>query len=81
MLLTLFTTEGCHLCEEAHELLLNVADKQPLRIQLQEIGDNDNLVARYGIRIPVVRFPDQQELDWPFTELDIEQIITSKINQ
>lgn len=81
MLLTLFTTEGCHLCEEAHELLLNVADKQPLRIQLQEIGDNDDLVARYGIRIPVVRFPDQQELDWPFTELDIEQTIISKINQ
>lgn len=81
MLLTLFTTEGCHLCEEAHELLLNVADKHPLRIQLQEIGDDDALVARYGIRIPVVRFPDQQELDWPFTESDIKQIITRNINQ
>lgn len=80
MQLTLFTTEGCHLCEEAHELLLNVADKQPLHIQLQEIGDHDDLVARYGIRIPVVQFPDQQELDWPFTQADIEQIITSKIN-
>lgn len=77
MQLTLFTTEGCHLCEEAHELLLNVADDHPLQVKLQEIGDDEQLVARYGIRIPVVQFPDYQELDWPFSETDIERIITS----
>lgn len=80
MQLILFTTEGCHLCDEAHELLLNMADKMPLQIQLQEIGDNDDLVAQYGIRIPVVQFPDRQELDWPFTESDVERLITRKIN-
>jgi thiol-disulfide isomerase/thioredoxin len=77
MHLTLFTTEGCHLCEEAHELLLNVADAYPLEVYLQEIGDDEQLVARYGIRIPVVQFPDDQELDWPFSETDIKRIITS----
>jgi glutaredoxin len=77
MRLTLFTTEGCHLCEEAHELLLNVADSHSIQVTLQEIGDDEQLVARYGIRIPVVQFPDNQELDWPFSETDIEQIITS----
>lgn len=80
MQIILFTTQGCHLCEQAHELLLNIADKQPLQIQLQEIGDDDDLVARYGIRIPVVQFPDEEELDWPFSESDIETIISHKIN-
>jgi len=81
MQIILFTTEGCHLCEQAHELLLNIADKQPLEIVLQEIGDDDALVARYGIRIPVVQFPDQRELDWPFSQSDVEAIISRKINQ
>lgn len=76
MQIILFTTEGCHLCEQAHELLLNIADIRSLDIILQEIGDDDDLVARYGIRIPVVQFPDQQELDWPFTQADVEAIIS-----
>lgn len=77
---TLFTTEGCHLCEEAHEILLNVADTHPVDVSLQEIGDNDDLVAQYGIRIPVLQFPDRDELDWPFTQAQVEQLIISKIN-
>lgn len=81
MELVLFTTEGCHLCEDAHELLLSVADRQPLHLHLQEIGDDDELVARYGIRIPVVRFPDNTELGWPFSEDELEQLILSKISQ
>jgi hypothetical protein len=76
MRIILFTTQGCHLCEQAHELLLDVADKEPLDITLQEIGDDDDLVARYGIRIPVVQFPDKYELDWPFSQSDIEAIIS-----
>ena len=81
MQVILFTTEGCHLCDEAHELLLTVADTHPLQVVLQEIGDDDALVARYGIRIPVVQFPDKDELDWPFTQSNIEETIISKINQ
>ena len=73
--LTLFTTEGCHLCEQAHEILLCVADNHPLDIRLQEIGDDDQLVARYGVRIPVVRFPNNDELDWPFSHADIEKFL------
>jgi len=76
MHIILFTTQGCHLCEQAHELLLDVAEREPLDITLQEIGDDDDLVARYGIRIPVVQFPDETELDWPFSQADVEAIIS-----
>jgi hypothetical protein len=81
MELVLFTTQGCHLCEDAHELLLSAAEKHPIQLHLQEIGDDDELVARYGIRIPVVLFPDCTELGWPFTEDELEQIILSKISK
>jgi hypothetical protein len=78
--LTLYTTEGCHLCEDAHEMILSVAEKYPLDLLMQEIGDDDDLVARYGIRIPVVAFADGAELNWPFSEQQLEHLITSKIS-
>ncbi|GAB4296433.1 MAG: glutaredoxin family protein [Methylophaga sp.] len=79
MQITLFTTEGCHLCEQAYDLLRSLPDSHALQIDLQEIGDDDDLVARYGIRIPVVQFPDQEELDWPFSLTDLEQVFSRKI--
>ena len=67
--ITLFTTAGCHLCELA-EVVLNT-----LKIQVNkvEIGDDDELVARYGTRIPVLKFTDNSELSWPFELQDVKE--------
>ena len=67
--ITLFTTAGCHLCELA-EVVLNT-----LKIQVNkvEIGDDDELVARYGTRIPVLKFTDKSELSWPFELQDVKE--------
>ena len=73
MRVSLFTTLGCHLCEEALVLLQAVAqarsaaEAEPLEIEAVEIADSDELMDRYGIRIPVVRTPDERELGWPFS--------------
>lgn len=68
MKVELFTTVGCHLCEQA-EQLLNELNAQGSNIDICaiEIADSDDLMERYGIRIPVIRTPDQRELGWPFT--------------
>jgi len=42
----------------------------------QEISDDDGLIEKYGIRIPVIaRVDTQAELNWPFTENDIVMLI------
>ncbi|MDR2874630.1 MAG: glutaredoxin family protein [Methylobacillus sp.] len=65
---TLFSTEHCHLCEQAEVLLKNLA----LPCEVVEIADDDALLARYELRIPVLRRDDtQQELDWPFTRATV----------
>lgn len=79
MQLSLFTTAGCHLCEQAAALLTPITEDVPLDITAVEIGDDETLVARYGIRIPVVQFEDGEELDWPFDEHTLRQTIASKI--
>ena len=73
--LTLYTTTGCHLCELAETILHNVSASHNVKVIAIEIGDDDELVARYGISIPVVRFSDNTELNWPFEQQDIESRI------
>lgn len=78
MQVTLYTTLGCHLCEQAEALLATVKQTHPmLTIFSQEIGDDDELVARYGIRIPVVARADGEEIGWPFDLQQLENFISS----
>lgn len=69
--LTLFTTAGCHLCDKALALLepwiSNHPSQQGITLALVDIAEDELLMARYGVRIPVVASPDGAELGWPFT--------------
>ena len=68
----LYATVGCHLCEQAEELLRYAAMERELTWQLIDIADDPALVERYGIRIPVLRHMDgDDELGWPF---ELEQL-------
>ncbi|MDQ7073050.1 MAG: glutaredoxin family protein [Gammaproteobacteria bacterium] len=69
----LYTTAGCHLCELAQNLLIDL----DCPVQAIEIGDDDTLIAQYGVRIPVLKFSDNSELDWPFTLQDIKAKVQS----
>ncbi len=65
----LYSTQGCHLCELAMQLLqqLNIT----IEITEIEIGDDDQLVEKYGTTIPVVEFANGKQLNWPFTEQQV----------
>lgn len=73
--LQLFSTVGCHLCELAFEQVKNLPNADQINLQIVEIGDDNGLVEQYGIRIPVLKFPDNSELNWPFEQHDILQKI------
>lgn len=69
---TLFTTAGCHLCELADAILKSISIPNTLVVNHVEIGDDDSLIERYGLTIPVVRFEDDTEFNWPFSETDLK---------
>jgi len=71
----LYTTAGCHLCDLADVILQELSNNYDLKINHTEIGDDDNLIARYGTTIPVVKFIDNSEISWPFSVQDIERRI------
>ncbi|WPC72570.1 glutaredoxin family protein [Vibrio porteresiae] len=64
MQLTLFSTQGCHLCDDAYDLLVTAGVSQ--QVNLVDIADDDELSLRYGVTIPVLSYRDAQ-LNWPFT--------------
>lgn len=59
----LYGTEGCHLCEEAEQIVHLVG----LRFDIRDIIEDENLQQRYGLKIPVLAHPGRGlELHWPF---------------
>ncbi len=69
----LMTTLGCHLCEEAHTMLV-YCQEQGLNFDILpvEISESEELVENYGVRIPVLQHSaHNQELGWPF---DMDQL-------
>ena len=76
----LFTTSGCHLCEQA-EVLLKPVMNETRQLHLEEISESDDLMNKYGIRIPVLGAYTSggqwQELGWPFGPAEIERFIAA----
>lgn len=71
--LVLYHTAHCHLCEEAAALCAAVLNPEYFEVYQVDIVDSEELVARYGVRIPVLREDAiDAELGWPF---DVDQLI------
>jgi hypothetical protein len=70
----LFGTSACHLCELAQEMLEAQCESRPgFAFEKVDIIESDALVARYGVRIPVLRDPEGRELGWPFTSAELRE--------
>jgi hypothetical protein len=71
--LILFTTSGCHLCEQAQQLIQKVLGSPAAEI---EIADDTRLLEDYGTRIPVLRRLDTgREIAWPFDAKAILELL------
>lgn len=70
---TLYHTDGCHLCEQALALLQQVQPQ--VAYQLVDIINNDELVAKYQLHIPVISYNNAQ-LMWPFNQVQLNEFLT-----
>lgn len=71
--LTLYTTDGCHLCDYAETILEEALAAEPeLTWSKVDIASQDELIERYGIRIPVIRLEGASyDVGWPFSVEDV----------
>lgn len=74
--LILYMTSACHLCEQAQGILLQTLGQVVPEV---DIADDDKLLERYGVRIPVLRRLDSDaELDWPFEAEAVQSWLENK---
>jgi hypothetical protein len=68
----LYSRPGCHLCEQAQADLVRLARRYPHSLEVLDITASDDLLERYGQRIPVVRI-GQQEYAAPLEASQLER--------
>ena len=70
--LVFYTTVGCHLCDQAKAILQEALHPDLVAVREVDIADDDMLIERYGVRIPVLmREMTGDELGWPFSHGDL----------
>ncbi|MEQ1528943.1 MAG: glutaredoxin family protein [Methylococcales bacterium] len=68
----LLGTSGCHLCEQAEEIL----GEFELSLQIIDIAEQEHWQTQYALRIPVlIHAHTQQDLGWPFDVAAVQDFI------
>ena len=69
----LYERAECHLCEETRVLLDEMIG--PDRYERVDIDTSDDLVVRYGFRVPVVAVDGVDRLEAPITGPDLRALL------
>ena len=62
--LTLLGKPGCHLCDDARAIALEVAGERGLELEERSILDDPELLDRYAEEIPVLLIDDRVHTIW-----------------
>ncbi|WP_088328492.1 glutaredoxin family protein [Lacimicrobium sp. SS2-24] len=71
---TLFSTEGCHLCEQAKEMVEKIAPH--ISMTVKDIAYDDELYEQYRYHIPVLKTASGAELNWPFEPATLKEFLS-----
>ena len=77
--MTLYERDGCHLCDEARVLLDEMLGGG--RYARVDIETDDDLVVRYGFRIPVIGLDGVDRLEAPITAPDLRALLAEMSSQ
>ena len=69
----LYERAECHLCEEARLVLDALIG--PDRYDRVDIDTSDELIVRYGFRVPVLAVDGIDRLEAPITEPDLRGVV------
>jgi hypothetical protein len=73
--LLLFGTSGCHLCEQAEQIINDCRlNKIELTVEAVDIAEQEQWQEKYAFRIPVLYHPEtQNDLGWPFDQMQVNE--------
>ena len=69
------------MCEQAKTVLWPLLMQYSARLKELDIADSDEMIEKYGIRIPVLGASElERELNWPFTAEEADVFLTELAN-
>lgn len=75
---TLYGKPGCHLCDDARELLAVIGRDVPLVVDEIDIRSDPALFRRYDIRIPVLTIDGGPEVEAPITPDKLRRVLAAR---
>jgi len=76
--ITLIGKPGCHLCDDARDVVVRVAEEVGVGWQEMSILDDPNLAERYWEQIPVVRVDGVQHDFWRVDEHRLREALSGR---
>jgi glutaredoxin len=76
---TLYGRPGCHLCDEARALLLEIRAAHPFDLEERDIEADDALFVRYLERIPVVAIDGVESFELDFDHASLRRVLAANV--
>ena len=76
---TLHGRPGCHLCDDARAVLLEIRGRTPFELREIDIESDDELFKRYLERIPVISLDGEELYDFFVDAYDLERRLRRNI--
>ncbi|MCP1160410.1 glutaredoxin family protein [Bacillus infantis] len=73
-----YTREGCHLCDNAKKLILDLQAEHEFELEEVDISASDDLTERYGLMIPVVELDGEEVQFGRIDQFTLYEALTAK---
>jgi glutaredoxin len=73
--ITMYSKPGCHLCDQAHEVIARVAADVGTSYEVVDITTSTELMNAYGEQIPVTFVDGRQHDFWRVDETRLRQAL------
>ena len=74
----MYSRARCHLCDDARAVISSVRRRVPFDFEEVDIDSSDELVAEYGIRIPVVLIDGKEFAEYRVSPRDLERALINR---
>jgi glutaredoxin len=69
----IYTRPGCHLCDDAKEVIERIRQSYPFRLSIINIETNRELETAYGTEIPVVTINGNKAFKYRVDQTEFER--------
>jgi glutaredoxin len=74
---TLYGKPGCHLCEQARDVVDRVREQRPFELEEIDITRDPTLEALYRERIPVIAIDGEEALELVIERSELERCLAT----